>query len=875
MSIKWHSLGIDETLKQLATHLESGLLADEVKRRKKLYLPNKIDIHKKDSVLLRFLRQFNNMLIYILLVAVVITAYLEQWVDASVIFGVVIINAIFGFFQEGKAEKALGAIRAMLSPTALVIRGGKQVTIPASELLPGDVVLVNRGDKVPADLRLCEAKNLQVEEAVLTGESLPAEKQTLPVAENAMLGERFSMLYSGTLVTDGRGLGVVVATGIDTEVGKIGEALGQAESITTPLLRQMNQFGSWLTLVIIVLAAVVFLVGALVWHNVSCEMFMAIVGLTVAAIPEGLPPIMTIILAIGVTEMAKLKAIVRNLPAVETMGAVTTICTDKTGTLTCNELAVQSIITAKHDYHVNKELQLAGSQHDLQTAIISAVLCNDAILHYRGDLYETSGNPIDEALMLLGVHLKFDVRLCQQKFPRTDLIPYETEHKFMATLHHDHAGRGFVYVKGAPEIILKKCSEQQANGEITPLDVEYWHKNIEKLASLGQRVIAVATHKAAGAKQTLSFDDVNDDLVLVALFGLIDPPREEAIAAVKECQQAGINVKMITGDHVLTARTIALSVGIKNPEVLTGEMIDKMSDEELDKVAQRIDIYARTAPYHKLRLVKALQRQGEVVAMTGDGINDAPALKQADIGVAMGKGADLAKESAAMVLADDNFATIEHAVREGRIIFDNLQKAILFILPTSFAQAFAVVVAILFGLTLPITAVQILWVNMITAVTLSLALGFEPADSDVMDRPPRDPKQPLLSWYLLWRSFSVSLILVAVVFGLFIFISHLHPDLGIARTVVVNAFVFGEVVYLINCRNLRKSSFNLSSFFGSKPVLIAIGIVAVFQLLFTYVPIMQYFFDTVAIGFTAWGYIILSGVITFGLIELEKMLFRS
>ena len=875
--IKWHFLNIIETLHKLETDLQHGLTTSEVLQRQKIYPPNQINIYKSDSVLKRFLRQFHHALVYMLLTAAVIAVYLTKWVDASVIFGVVIINAIFGFLQEGKAEKALSAIRAMLSPTASVIRDGKKITIPAAKLVPGDVVVINRGDKVPADLRICELKNLQVQEAILTGESLPVEKQITPVQENVVIGERYSMLYSGTLITDGRGLGIVVATGINTEVGKISEALVDAESISTPLLRQMNDFGRWLTVIIIVLALVVFLVGALVWHNLSSEMFMAIVGLTVAAIPEGLPPIMTIILAIGVSRMAKHKAIVRNLPAVETMGAVTTICTDKTGTLTCNELAVQSIVTAKQDYPVGKDMQV-GDHVDLQTAITSVILCNDAELHHQDgnhEGYTASGNPIDAALMMLGLHLKFDVHLWREKFPRTDLIPYETEHKFIATLHHDHAGEGFIYVKGAPEIILKKCKDQQVNGKVMPLDEDYWKKSIDKLASLGLRVIAVATHKTKGAKQTLNFNDVDGDLVLVALFGLIDPPREEAILAIKECKLAGIDVKMITGDHAATARTIAFNVGIKNTEVLTGDMIDHMSDDELVLAAPRVDVYARTTPHHKLRLVKALQRHGEVVAMTGDGINDAPALKQADIGVAMGqKGADLAKESAAMVLADDDFATIVQAVSEGRTIFDNLQKAILFVLPTSFAQAFAVIIAILFGLTLPITAVQILWVNMITAVTLCLALGFEPADPDVMKRPPRDPRLPLLSWYLMWRTFLVSLILVMVVFGLFIFVSYRNPDLNIARTVVVNVLVFGEVVYLINCRNLRKSSINFRAFFGSLPVLVAIGIVAVFQVLLTYTPIMQYLFDTASIGLDHWGYIAIAAVITFGLIEIEKAMFR-
>lgn len=873
--IKWHALEAAAILNKLATNLQQGLSSSAVLARQKNYHANQINIYKNDSILKCFLRQFNNALIYILLISAVIAVYLAQWVDASVIFSVVLINAIFGFLQEGKAEKALNAIRAMLSPTAQVIRDGKKITIPAVALVPGDVVVVSRGDKIPADLRLVVAKNLQVQEAILTGESLPVEKHPLPVAEDTIISERYSMLYSGTLITDGRGLGVVVATGVDTEVGKISEVLVGAESISTPLLRQMNDFGRWLTVIIIALALGVFLVGVLVWHNLSREMFMAIVGLTVAAIPEGLPPIMTIILAIGVTKMAKLRAIVRHLPAVETMGAVTTICTDKTGTLTSNELVVQSIVTAEQNYFISDTLDYA--QHvDLKTALASVVLCNDTDLQYQGSSDTASGNPLDVALMMLSLRLKFDANLWRQQHPRTDLIPYETEHKFMATLHHDHEGNGFIYLKGAPEIVLKKCKRQQVNGDPVPLDVSYWQKHIEQLASSGQRVIAVATRKIPGMAPALNFTDVQDDLVLIALFGLIDPPREEAILAVQECQMAGIRVKMITGDHRATARAIAKSVGIKNGEVLTGEMLDQMSDDDLALAASRVDVYARTTPQHKLRLVKALQKNGEVVAMTGDGINDAPALKQADIGVAMGqKGADLAKESAAMVLADDNFATIVHAVSEGRTIFDNLQKAIIFILPTSFAQAFAVVVAILFGLTLPITAVQILWINMITAVTLSLALGFEPAESDVMLRPPRNSAQPLLSWYLVWRVFSVSLVFVAVAFGIFLFECSHGLGLAVARTTVVNALVFGEALYLINCRNLKKSSVNFRAFFGSKPVLLSIGIVAVFQLLFTYLPLMQRFFSAAAIGLEHWSYIALWAIVVFGLIEVEKALFRE
>lgn len=869
----WHALSVEEVLNKLATNLQTGLTASGALSRQQIYGLNQCITQKPEGIIWRFLRQFNNVLIYILLLSAAITVYLSQWVDASVILGVVILNAIFGFIQEGKAEKALAAIRAMLAPTTHVIRDSEKIIVPTIELVPGDVVVIHRGDKIPADLRLCEAKNLQAQEAILTGESLPAEKQIMPVSESALLGERSSILYSGTLVTTGRGLGVVVVTGTNTEVGKIGELLSRIKSVDTPLLRQMNVFGHWLTALIVAIGIIVFAVGAFVWHDSSTDMFMAIVGLIVAAVPEGLPPIMTIILAIGIARMAKQNAIVRRMPAVETMGAVTTICTDKTGTLTGNELTAQFIVTAKQQYSRGDE---AGAQDpDLKTAIIGGMLCNEAELYPCDGSYKARGNPIDAALMMLGLQTKFDVHLWQQKLPRTDLIPYETEHKFMATLHHDHEGKGFIYVKGAPEIILKKCKIQSSNGEVLPLNIDYWQKTIEHLTREGQRVIAIAYKAADSEKRDLLFADIDTDLILVALFGLFDPPRPEAILAVKECQHAGIKVKMITGDHAITAEAIAEQVGIENSKVLTGDDLDAMSDDELAAIAPKVNVYARTAPQHKLRLVKALQSQGEIVAMTGDGVNDAPALKQADIGIAMGlKGADIAKESAEMVLADDDFATIVHAVSEGRTIYDNLQKAIIFILPTSFAQAFVVIVAILFKLTLPITAVQILWVNMITAVTLSLALGFEPAEHDVMYRKPRDPNTSLLSWFLIGRSFFVSLILVVSVFGSFLLEYNKVFDLAIARTLAINMLVFGEIFYLINCRNLKNSSLHLKTFFGSPPVLLSIGVVVFFQLLFTYLPLMQHFFGTAGIGLMNWNYIIVASIMFFGLVELEKFVLR-
>lgn len=868
--IFWHTLSATETLEKLTTGLQ-GLTSSEVLVRQRHYGFNQCLGQTGNNVLWRFFRQFHNVLIYILLVSLLITVYLAQWVDASVIFGVVVLNAIFGFIQEGKAEKALAAIRTMLAPTAQVIRSGKKIIIPANELVPGDIVVIQRGDKIPADLRLCEAKNLQIQEAILTGESLPVAKQVMPVLAKTMLSERSCMLYSGTLVTSGRGLGVVVATGSNTEVGKISQQLADVQTVATPLLRQIEVFGYWLTALIIILGIIVFTVGALVWDNSGSSLFMAVVSLIVAAIPEGLPPIMTIVLAIGIARMAKQNAIVRRMPAVETMGAVTTICTDKTGTLTKNELSVQAIVTAAQYY-----TELVTEHPDLKVAIAKAILCNEAELNLQGNTYKTKGNPLDVALLLLGVKAKIDVNLWQKKFVRTDLIPYETEHKFMATLHHDHTGQGFINVKGAPEIILQQCDSQWTENGIVPLDLAYWQQKIAQLTNAGQRVIALAYKDVTPATRALLFADLEEGLCLVALFGLLDPPRAEAIIAVRECQHAGIEVKMITGDHALTAKAVAAQVGIIGSEVLVGSELDAMNDQELAAVAAKVNIYARTAPQHKLRLVKALQARGGVVAMTGDGVNDAPALKQADIGVAMGhKGADIAKESAEMVLADDDFATIVHAVQEGRAIYDNLKKALVFILPTSFAQAFVVIMAILLGMTLPITAVQILWVNMITAVALSLALGFEPAEVDIMYSPPRKPNTPLLSWFLMCRVFLVTLGLVAGVFWLFMFAYHKFFDVTVARTVAVNMLVFGEIVYLFNCRKLKNSSLHLETFYGSKPILLAIGVVILLQLVFTYVPLLQNFFGTTAISLFHWGYIIVAAILFFGLVELEKFFLRS
>lgn len=819
-----------------------------------------------------------------------VTATLGHWVDASVILAVVLLNAVIGFVQEGKAENALSAIRQMLSPNAMVMRDGRQMTVRADELLPGDIVLLQSGDKVPADLRLFRVKGLQIQESVLTGESLAVEKITEPVAQEAVIGDRRCMAYSGTLVTHGQGAGVVVATGPQTEIGRISTLVSEVESVTTPLLRQMAQFGRWLTLAILGIAMVTFAFGSLVRDYAIAEMFLAAVSLAVAAIPEGLPAIMTITLAIGVQRMAWRNAIIRRLPAVETLGAVSVICSDKTGTLTRNEMTVRTIATAGNLF------ELGGTGYDphgaislsnrdvlpeerplLLEVIRAAVLCNDASLEQRNDEWLVHGDPMEGALLVSGLKAGLDIEAEGKQYPRTDLIPFESEHRFMATLHHSHAGDAFIFLKGAPERVLEMCARQRTMDGDQPLDSNYWLTRIEEMAQQGQRVLAIAVKPVSNEQLELKFSDVENDLLMLGLFGLIDPPREEAIAAVQACKRAGIRVKMITGDHGATACAIARQLKLVNADdVHTGQELESMSEDELRQRVQDVDVYARVTPEHKLRLVRLLQEQGLIVAMTGDGVNDAPALKRADVGTAMGQnGTEAAKEAAEMVLADDNFASIAHAVEEGRTVYDNLKKAILFILPTNGGEALIILAAVLFGFhQLPLTPVQILWVNMVTAVTLALSLAFEPPEQHVMQRPPRDAHEPILTAYLAWRVAFVSVILMSGTFGLFLWETGHSVSIEHARTVAVNTLVMFEIFYLFNSRYITASIFNRAGLTGNRYVLIAIGVLIIFQLGFTYLAPMQSLFGTTAIDFNTWLCILFVSSSVLFLVELEKYVVR-
>jgi len=883
----WHATATGTVLEKLATSRE-GLEQAEAHERLERQGPNRLETRRPRSPLVRLLAQLNDVLIYLLIAAGLVTAVLGHAIDSGVIFGVVIVNALIGFVQEGRAERALDAIRSLLAQRAVVVRAGATTAIPAEELVPGDLVKLQSGDKVPADLRLLETRSLEIDEAALTGESLPVGKECQPVAADAPLGERGSMAYAGTLVTSGRGLGVVVATAAKTEVGLISTLVSTVEKLTTPLLRQLTVFGRRLSLAIVLLAAFTFAFGHLMRGHPPVEMFMAAVALAVAAIPEGLPAILTITLAIGVQRMARRNAIIRRLPAVEALGSVSVICSDKTGTLTRNEMAVRTVVTCDGLFKVSgvgyapeggfcrDDDPVRASGHPVLVEMLrGALLCSDAVVRRDGETWGIEGPPTEGALVTVAMKAELDPEVERKRIPRSDLIPFESEHRFMATLHHDHEGRGFVYVKGAPERLLEMCSRQRGETGDEPIDADLWQRRMTEVADRGQRLLAIATRACDEDRRELCFDDVEGGLTLLGFFGLADPPRREAIEAVALCRRAGVRVKMITGDHPGTAAAIGRELGLTRARVLVGHDIERLDDAGLAQVATDVDVFARASPKHKLRLVEALQSRDQVVAMTGDGVNDAPALKRADVGIAMGgKGTDAAKEASEIVLADDNFASIAAAVEEGRTVYENLKKAITFILPTNGGEALILIAAIALDRTLPLTPVQILWVNMITAVTLALALAFDPPEPGVMSRPPRAADEPLLSRFLIWRIGFVSTILLLGTFGLFLYEREAGASIERARTVAVNTLVLFEIFYLWNARHLRDPVLNNEGFFGSRPALIAIGFVLVFQLAFTYAPPLQLLFGSEPLDAATWARMVGIGSSVLFLVEIEKWLIR-
>ena len=881
----WHAYTAKEALSSLETP-QAGLSTAEASARLLQYGLNRLRPRKRRGAWSRLLSQLHNVLIYVLLIAGLVTLLLGHLADAAVIVGVVVINAVIGFVQEGKAERALEAVSKLLSPQAMVMRDGQKFSVPAELLVPGDLVFLQSGDRVPADLRLWQLRELMIDESMLTGESLPVSKHDKPVNENSPLGDRLNMGYAGTLVTSGQSAGVVTATGDITEIGRISTMLDEVQTLSTPLTRQIQTFAGTLTTAILALATLTAIFGISARNYSVEDMFLAAVGLAVAAIPEGLPAIITITLAIGVQRMASNRAIIRRLPAVETLGSVSTICSDKTGTLTRNEMTVQTVVTSElwltvsgvgydpHGVFVAEADSLPVNDQPVVNELCRAgILCNDSALREVDGQWQVEGDPMEGALIVVGRKAGFMPEHLGEQYPRLDIIPFESAHRFMATLHHDHAGHHFTIVKGAAETLFSRCHWQMTPHGRQPFEAQYWIDELERIARKGQRTLAIATKQLPPASVELRFSDI-DDLCLLGIVGITDPPRAESVTAVAECRAAGIRVKMITGDHAGTAVAIARQLGIgDNGRVLSGTQLDQLDDEALRRQVLEVDVFARASPEHKLRLVEAIQANGEVLAMTGDGVNDAPALKRADVGVAMGRnGTEAAKQAAEMVLADDNFASIMRAVREGRNVYDNIKKSILFILPTNGGEALTILAAIALGRMLPVTAAQILWVNMITAVTLALALAFEPAEPDIMQRPPRSPREPLLSRFMVWRILFVSLLMVIGTFGLFIWERTHGADIETARTVAVNTLVMAEIFYLFNVRFLYAPVCNRNGLLGNRYVLLAIMLVIAFQLLFTYLPFMQQAFSTTAIGFAAWARILAFGVLMFLVIELEKWL---
>jgi magnesium-transporting ATPase (P-type) len=899
---QWHAEPIDSVLVSLDVD-SFGLSTEQVLKRRAQYGENLFEQEESASFFKRLGAQIHNLLIYVLLAAALITWLIDHKMDSVVILAVVILNVSIGLYQEGKAEKSLQAIRKMLAPKAQAQRDGRLQTLDAHELVPGDIVAVASGDNLPADLRWLSVINLRVDESALTGESVAVGKSIDTAPADAPIGDRSNMGFAGTLVTQGQGRAVVVATGMNSEMGRIGRLLKTVQAGQTPLVQNMAQFSRWLTFTILIFAVLLLFYGTLLMKMPLAETFMAVVGLAVAAIPEGLPAILTITLAIGVQRMARRHAVIRRLPAVETLGAVTVICSDKTGTLTRNEMTAQTLVLKEQTLDVtgsgyspdgevqgsdqseikcNNSLESLAELGSVDWITLCSALCNDAALSEdTNGNWTVSGDPTEAALLTLSMKLGSELKELHTKFPRTCVVPFESEHRFMATGHRDStpdsARDSFVLVKGAPEKLLAlSANEMAADGQREQLDQEYWTQAISRESQCGRRLLAIAIKTDLVELNQHNLENQIHDLTFIGLIGIMDPPRDEAVRSVSLCKQAGIRVKMITGDHSGTALAIANALDIGDGKhTISGHELEKLSDANLLECVEQVDVFARASPEHKIRIVRALQAKGHVVAMTGDGVNDSPALKQADIGIAMGKkGTEAAKQASAIVLGDDNFASIVSAVEEGRTVYDNLKKTIAFLLPINGGESMAIGAAILLGASLPITPLQILWINMVSSIGLAMVLAFEAPEPDIMKRPPRARNEPLLSSFLIWRILFVSTLFLAGIFGVFHWTLSQGESIEVARTMAVNALVCMEVFYLFSVRYLKSKSFSWTGVQGTPRVLASIALVTALQVAMTYLPVLQTLFQTKPLSFSQLGVIFVTGVSVLVILELEKLIMR-
>ncbi|MCK9541296.1 MAG: HAD-IC family P-type ATPase [Novosphingobium sp.] len=876
---RWHALSGSETARALGVG-STGLSRQDVERQAARFGPNALPGSARRNAFLRFLTQFHNTLIYVLLAGAFAAALLDHMIDAAVIVAVVIVNAVIGHIQEGKAEQALEAIQQMIAPKASVVRDGVRQTVPVPDIVPGDLVLIEAGDRVPADLRLLHARRLLIDEALLTGESVAAEKHETALPDETVLADRRNMAFSGTLVAAGQASGIAVATGADTQIGRISSLIQSVEQLATPLLKQIDRFARRFTWFVLAGGLALFVFAVLARSYDWVDALIAVVALAVGIVPEGLPAVITITLAIGVRRMAARNAVIRKLPAVETLGATSVICTDKTGTLTRNEMTARRIVTARHvmiasgtGYGPEGDVGIAGPGDEGEALAASlplircGLLCNDAALRKVGGEWRVEGDPMEGALLALAMKAGLNPERERTEWERLDEIPFDAAHRFMATLWRGPDASTVLFVKGAPEAIFAMTA---------PADLSRWEEAIAGAGNDGERVLAFGAKIMDAGTERISFDDVASGVDLLGLVGFIDPPRAEVKTAIAECRSAGIAVKMITGDHAATALAIARQLDLADdPRVLTGLELEKVSDAELEKTVFDVSVFARTSPEQKLRIVQALQARGKIVAMTGDGVNDAPSLKQADVGVAMGiKGTEVSKEAASMVLLDDNFASIVNAVREGRTVYDNIRKVISWEIPTNGGETLAVVLAILLGFALPMTATQILWVNLILAATLGLVLAFEPTEPDAMRRRPRERGAPLLSPFLLWRVVLVSVLFAAATLGIFFHALAQGRELDVARTMVVNMFIVAEIFYLFNVRYLHMTSLTWRGAMGTPAVLVAIAVLVIGQALFTYAPFMNAIFRSRPLDVGDWALLLATGIGLMLLLEVEKQVMR-
>lgn len=864
-----------------------GLSGEEAQQRLQTHGPNILPQKREKSALMRFIAHFKDVLIYILLAAAVVTAMMGHWVDTFVILGVAVINALIGFIQESNAEKSLKSIQNMLSSDAIVLREGLQATIATQNIVPGDVVLLRPGDKIPADLRLFDVHNLRVEEAILTGESTVVAKSTAALEGEKSLGDRFNLAYSGTTVSAGTAAGVVIATGADTELGHINAMISSIEEAKTPLLVQIDKLGKAIFAIILLMMVALFVFGFLLRDIPLGELLLSVISLAVAAVPEGLPAIISIILSLGVQSMARNQAIIRKLPTVETLGAMSVICSDKTGTLTMNEMTVKAVVLAASQWRISGDSyepqgefypvtgtgeQTAGEDHVLQAFLRTVDICNESQLRQDDNgHWGIIGGPTEGALKVLAAKagVKSDAIEVVSKLPFDSLYKYQAVSAVIE-------GKPCILLTGAPDVLLALCQQQQGDQGSTPIDRDYWENAITTYASEGLRTVAAAWRWLPAVKHRLDHEDLRDGMTLLGLACMMDPPRPEAITAIRDCQQAGIRVKMITGDHQETAMAIGQMLGIGNStSAVTGYQLEHMNDAELAQAAQEYDIFARTSPEHKLRLVKALASSGEIVGMTGDGVNDAPALKQANVGIAMGiKGTEVTKESADMILADDNFATIAAAVKEGRRVYDNLKKTILFVMPTCFAQGLLIIIAILMGNLLPLTPVQILWMNMATSATLSFGLAFEPAEQNIMRRPPRNVRSNVMDGFAIWRVLFVGLLISVSAFVLEAWLQPRGYSPEFIRTVLLQMLVTAQWVYMLNCRNSEGFSLD-AGLLKNRGIWLVTLVLILLQALIIYVPLMNTLFGTQPLPLKYWLIALVVSVVIFVLVEIEKRLTRG